>query len=226
MNDEVFCGKYVCTEDIISYDDIKEEENCVAIDNYNCVSCDTVHKVKNTSPQEFYKNPSKLLFNQDLSEEKIQELWNDLNKNCGLEFLVLAKENINFISPDVKTAERNYLYLQKVFNSKYIPKLNAIIEIIRLSPQITEDIIYIETKKEKDIYQTRLKNQMMFFLQRSGWNCLLIHHPLEIPYIFALILQKLVDDPSKIEFFIDFVDSNPQACVEAEFDQLYRKIYS
>jgi hypothetical protein len=216
----VNCGKYICNEDLISFDDL-EDGDCVGIKDDFCVSCDTARQARDANPQEFFKNPGKILFDKVLTKNELTELWKDLEQNCTIKFIVLAKEEIVFVSPDV---EIDYDKLKRDINAKYLPQLTAMINVIELSHEITLKVVQIETESQKEIYEKQLRNDMMRILQRGGWNCLLIHHPLEVPYIFALILKTLVDTPSKMNILTSYIDSNPVACVEAEFDNLYRKI--
>lgn len=224
----VSCGNYLCENDVITFDDLNENE-CIGIKENVCTSCETVHAMIKANPGEFYKNPAKILFDVSLSESNLKILWDDLQKYCGVKYLVLAKENIEFIAPEIDQASSNYesilTYLNAKHNgSKYTTYLSSLYEIVKLSDEITMNISSIETSGQKETYEKILRQKMSKILEDGGWNCLLVHHPLELPYIIGLILKAIADKPHKLDVFMKYVDLNPNACAEAEFDLLYQKI--
>ena len=73
-------------------------------------------------------------------------------------------------------------------------------KIIDTSPRVMKDIL----KQPIDILNTNLRSEYRDYLRNGGWKCFLVHHPLELPVVMALILNKINDceESLKIKIFI------------------------
>lgn len=223
-DDEVLCGKYNCTEDMASLDDLKENK-CVSIKDYFCYSCETVEDLKNKNNKRFYKNPIEYLFGPDhvVTKDKLDQFWNDLKNNCAIDLAIFEDdEKIRFISPDLDESLKNYNNIKSQLDPKILPYLKSIIDIILLSKDITINILKLEDEIQQKNYIHLLKFKMMDILEEGGWKAILVHEPLELPPVLASILKEINNNKENI--FIKFLSEEQQACAEASFEKLYNML--
>jgi len=200
-DDEVLCGNYKCTEDMVTFDDL-EKNKCVSIKDYFCYSCETVEYLKNN--KRFYKNPIEYLFepNHIVTKDKLDQFWNDLKNNCGINYLAIFEddEKISFISPDLDESLKNYNNIKSQLEPKFLPYLKSMIDIILLSKDITINIIKLDKIQQKNYIYT-LKFKMMEYL-KVGWKAILVHELLKLPPVLASILKEI--NNKKIFFYSIF----------------------
>jgi hypothetical protein len=170
-DDEVLCGNYKCTEDMVTLDDL-EKNKCVSIKDYFCYSCETVEYLKNKNNKRFYKNPIEYLFGSDhiVTKDKLDKFWNDLKNNCGINYLAIFEndEKISFISPDLDESLKNYNNIKSQLDPKFLPYLKSMIDIILLSKDITINILKLNDEIQQKNYIYTLKFKMMDILEEGG----------------------------------------------------------
>ena len=161
------CGMFNCEEDFITYEDLAAP--CIGVEDNKCVSCDTVHETISANSENFFENPVRTLFDEDIKEENLKKFWEDLFKYCKVKYIVLAKEKAVFISPDIDSANRNFQNLVKNIERRgkgsYIPYIRAMKNIIDTSPKVTLEIardISIE------VLDKNLKSKYTQFLRDGG----------------------------------------------------------
>ena len=65
-----------------------------------------MHETISANSENFFKNPVRTLFDEDIKEENLEKFWEDLFEYCKVKYIVLAKEKAVFISPDIDSANR------------------------------------------------------------------------------------------------------------------------
>lgn len=223
MSSDVQCGKFICKYDMISYDDLQPDVKCVSLSEDECVACDTVNDALKSNQINFYKNPGKLLFGKNLSDEELDNLWEQLSESCGIKYIIIAEEEkTQFIAPDVDMAHANYQSIISNISSQQLNNyIKSMMDIIYTSNEISVSILKTDNI---DDYIHRLRTRYRTILDNGGWSCFLVHNPLELPYVLAVIFQKLVDDPRNMKIFIELLSSTMQVCAEAQFQFILDKL--
>ena len=162
-----------------------------------------------------------------IKKENLEKFWEDLAKYCKITYIVLEKEKIEFVSPDIKSANTDFINLVKKFEMRgkesYIPYINAMKKIIDTSPRVMKDIL----KQPIDILNTNLRSEYRDYLRDGGWKCFLVHHPLELPVVMALILNKINENDTHLKTFLKMIKLNDlEACAEASFQRILDKMES
>ena len=97
--------------------------------------------------------------------------------------------------------------------------------IIDTSPKVTLEItrdISIE------VLDKNLKSKYTQFLRDGGWKCFLVHHPRELPFVMALVLEKMNKNDTNLETFLRIISSGTTESMwqKASFQRILDKMES
>lgn len=212
------CGRVRCEMDAVTFDDLDENEKCVAAEENLCVSCRTAELIAKQD-QNFYRNPGQVLFNKEMSNEQQQFLWSQLKENCNMEQKQLAEEKLEFIPPNVLEAKSHLAEIRRFVSEDQFPYFQAMFNIVATSYRIVKDF---ETLRPAQLnhYEYLLKQEYRDYLQAGGWSCLLVHHPLELPFVLALILATVANNPRKSVDVLRYAQNGKNVCAEANFQAI------
>ena len=225
---EIICNnEYICNEDIITLDEISDANNCVAIDNNICTTCETIRQIKDANPRLFIENPIKSVFGIDKTPTDNNEFWELLNAKCSIIRPLGSTETIpkfHVTEPDYEHLNDSIKIIQdriqqyttegKMTNtnaSKFITSLYTIASSLRgvNFSDISDPNIFIRNK---------FKN----ILDTQKCSSAIIHHATELPLNIEIFLSQLAET-SETNFInvANFLDTKPSICLEGALQQCF-----
>ena len=221
------CGKFNCEEDSITLDDIDETNRCVAIEDNKCVNCSTIEKYMQDDKANFIKDPVKYSFNMDVEQQIKNNFWDMIKINCNINKPDPEPNNNN--SPSIYIPEPDYKQLDDNYNivTKRLKSFKRLLE----NADVFLDSIY-QIGKSPDIIKFDLpkysKTQQLAFISRHIKTILndtkcssrMIHSSIELPLAISVFIDKLAKSTdSKFNKVIHFLETKPQACLEAVIEK-------
>lgn len=206
-------NNYICYDDIITYEEIKNENTCVAIDNYKCSMCETINEIKNSNIIEFNKDPIRFIFGES-KHEKNDEFWELLKEKCNIERDEHHPEDEYVIhESNYEELETNYNNIKMRLNndtsnaSKFISTMYKIAK----SPLNIDKIQY-----NRETYTRHIKN----ILESDKCTSQIIHNANELPFSIEILFNHLISlNNETFCKIIDFLNSKPQLCLEAVIEK-------
>jgi hypothetical protein len=215
------CNDFECEEDEILTNELIEN-SCVAYNPKKCLNCSTINDLllqDANNRVRFYKNPIKLLFNEDVDPAVNQKFLRDIQETCkDIKIGEISLNNTPIILPNLLQLTSDY---EKII--KRIESLGFTLETSNAYNFII-NIFKISKLPLKLKLQEGLKNNNIAFLSRhikyvlDKFNCSsrLIHDPVIIPINIQLFFGKLVSSTdANFNSVIEYLNKKPQGCLEA-----------
>ena len=215
---------YVCTEDILDYEEITNPETCVALKDGTCTTCANILSTKQANPILFRENPIKAIFNVDKTPQENNAFWKLLTDKCSIDRPSTSEQP----TPEFYIAEPDYEKLtddhatiqqliQQLARDGKIKNENAsafIAAIYRIA--ISPSKLDFRSKSEPKLYLTSVFKQI---LQDEHCSSQIIHEPIELPINIQTFFQQLVNvSESGFVEVVNFLDKKHEACLEAIID--------
>ena len=205
-------NNYTCEYDFITYEPLKleDENNCIALRKERCTLCDTINEMKKHAPIEFNKNPIKLLFDENKTKEEINEFWELLKIRCGIERGELVEESaFEIVEPDYEELKINYDKIKIQINNHESNAYKFINTIYNIAISANNKELYENNKESYNRY-------VRYILENDECSSRIIHDANELPFNIGIFLNILSNSDNKSFCkVIDYLNSKPQACIEA-----------
>lgn len=225
---EITCNNdYICNEDIITLNEISDANNCVAIDNNTCTTCETIRQIKDANPRLFIENPIKSIFGIDKSPTDNNSFWKLLNAKCSIvrppgsaetipKFHVTEPdyEHLNDSIQIIRDRIQEYTTEGKMTNinaSKFITSLYTIASSLHG--------VNFSGISDPNIF---IRNKFKNILDTEKCSSAIIHHATELPFNIEIFLSQLAET-SETNFInvANFLDTKPSICLEGALQKCY-----
>lgn len=215
-------NNYECNNDIVTYEDITEENvnQCIALDNDKCTLCESIKFFNDNNRSNLNKDPTHFIFGKS-EPEKNDEFWKLVKEKCGI-----VKDNtqneiqFTILEPDYEKLEitydsiKNKIYDNKTNSYKFIDTLYKIAK----RPSLINLIEYNQERFYRDI-----KN----ILETDNCSSQMIHKADELPFNVGLFFNELANTNNEIFCqVIEFLNNKPQVCLEAVIEHCLKIINS
>jgi hypothetical protein len=218
---------YVCEDDIITYEPIDDPNNCVALENGVCTTCDSINVARQSNPLGFNEDPIKISFAIDRSKEENDAFWDLLSTKCkinrpstaaisGPEFYV-AEPDYDLLNSDFQQIQQRiqqYTEEQKITNSNASKFINAIYKVATSARGID-----FTSKSDAEEF---FKNEVRKLLIEEQCSSQMIHKVNELPLSIQTFLNQLVESPeNKFIQVAKLLDTKPGICLEGVLTQCF-----
>jgi hypothetical protein len=213
----VKCNGFTCNEDIITFDDIDNDEQCVAIKDDICTICDNITNARLFNPQLFNNDPIKACFGIDKSSHKeTDEFWSLIKNKCKINRPNSHLEK----SPEFYVAKPSYDILEQDFNiitdridKTSIKKNETFIKFITTLYKIALDKQQFSNKHD-------MKRYIKDLLITENCPIIAIHEATELPMNIQILFSNLASsNVEKFDKVKKLLNTKNGVCLEAIIDK-------
>ena len=226
VDDKIRCNNnYICEYDMITYEPIENSEYCLSIEDDKCVTCESASMVRNSNITQFNKNPIRTIFGEDKGTAANERFWEQLKDRCKINrpSTSIQEESDFYIAlPDFNKLD-NYTYIiqnriQEYMSKGFIKNINAS-NFINSIQKMVNSLKGVNFKDYSDPKQY-IRNKFKSILKNESCSSQIIHEPIELPLSIEIFLSSLSEAPeSGFILVCEFLDSKPQACLEAVIEK-------
>ena len=226
MSQGIKCNNnYVCTDDIITFEPITDPDTCVALDNENCTTCESVNETKKANYELFGRNPIKSVFNIDKSPQENESFWELLKAKCSIIKPTIYETSEFYISEPDYDLLNTYLEIiqeriQQYIEESKITDSNAskfILVIYKLAMSLRNSDYRTKSAPE-DFLRSIFKN----ILVDENCSSQKIHDIKDLPFSIQIFLSQLSEAP-EVPFInvVNYLDTKSEGCVEGVIELAY-----
>jgi hypothetical protein len=185
-------NNYKCNEDKITFEDITSSNNCIALGDNNCTTCESINEIRKHNPEQFNANPIRLIFDTIGTETENENFWSLLKSKCSIQrpetsmqktpIFHISEPDYNVLLTDKDKIQQRLVHFRKIGEIKDSNASNFV------------DTLYkIATLPSSATFNSmpELKQSMHDILNRDNCSSRMIHDANKLPINIQLFFRQL-----------------------------------